>query len=571
MSELTNSQIIMEKIIKEEAAEQGAKYTEYFELYTASQILKDYEVTYSDIEYSIVGDGGDGGVDSFYTFLNGELIKEDTDYSKIGKHNKIEVVIIQSKTSKKFGEDAIIKFNEVTRDLFNISTDISSDSLKRRYNDDLRGRVSIFRDVYSNLMKGFPDLRFSYYYSTLGEEVHPNVEDKVIPLKETILKMFTGSKVSFDFVGASNLVELNRKVKSTSRMMQLAESPIATASGSYLCLVNLKKYYEFISDNDSLSRSIFESNVRDHNGDVIVNVAIQETLNTGKEDFWFLNNGVTIITSKAVLSGKTLTIENPQVVNGLQTSHEIYNYFSSLEEVSEESRNVLVRVICESNAESRDKIIRATNSQTSIPPASLRSADVIHRDIEDFFKANGYFYDRRKNLYKNEGKPASRIVSIPYLSQCVITTVLLQPNNARARPSTLINDNARYQLIFNKKNPLSLYLNAYLILKRCTELLKQYEFKSKRDFNNVIYHTAMAVVLKLAIIDGKQSEMPKFVGSFDNNRITEEYFDEIFELVWAEYKKLGGDDTTAKGNDFVNNISQTLAISSKLEQSPMNL
>ncbi len=284
-----------------------------------------------------------------------------------------------------------------------------------------------------------------------------------------------------------------------------------------------------------------------------------------------MNNGVTIITSKAVLSGKTLTIENPQVVNGLQTSHEIYNYFSSLEEVSEESRNVLVRVICESNAESRDKIIRATNSQTSIPPASLRSADVIHRDIEDFFKANGYFYDRRKNLYKNEGKPASRIVSIPYLSQCVITTVLLQPNNARARPSTLINDNARYQLIFNKKNPLSLYLNAYLILKRCTELLKQYEFKSKRDFNNVIYHTAMAVVLKLAIIDGKQSEMPKFVGSFDNNRITEKYFDEIFELVWAEYKKLGGDDTTAKGNDFVNNISQTLAISPKLEQSPMNL
>ncbi|MBN1088285.1 hypothetical protein [Pantoea sp. 1B4] len=65
MSEFTNSQIIMEKIIKEEAAEQGAHFSDYFELYTASQILKDYDVTYSDIEYSIVGDGGDGGVDSF--------------------------------------------------------------------------------------------------------------------------------------------------------------------------------------------------------------------------------------------------------------------------------------------------------------------------------------------------------------------------------------------------------------------------------------------------------------------------------------------------------------------------
>ncbi|MFP1852498.1 AIPR family protein [Lonsdalea quercina] len=569
MSEFTNSQIIMKKIIKDEAAEQGESFSDYFELYTASQILKDYDVTYSDIEYSIVGDGGDGGVDSFYTFLNGELIKEDTDYSKTGKHNKIEVVIIQSKTSKNFGEDAIVKFNEVTRDLFNISTDIGSSSLKRRYNDDLRGRVSIFRDVYSNLMKSFPDLTFSYYYSTLGEEIHPNVVDKGNVLKETILKMFTGSKFSLEFVGASNLVELNRQVKSTSRMMELAESPIATVSGSYLCLVNLKKYYEFISDNDSLSRSIFESNVRDHNGDVVVNISIQETLTSGKEDFWFLNNGVAVITSKAVLSGKTLTIENPQVVNGLQTSHEIYNYFSNLDNTTQESRNLLVRVICEDNAESRDKIIRATNSQTSIPPASLRSADVIHRDIEDFFKANGYFYDRRKNFYKNEGKPASRIVSIPYLSQCVITTVLLQPNNARARPSTLINDNARYEQIFNKKHPLSLYLNSYLILKKCTELLKTYSFDSKRDFNNVIYHAAMAVVLKLAIADGEQGNIPRFVGNFDSTRITNECFRDVLSLVLSEYKKLGSDDTAAKGTDFVTNIVKSLKKPVDTEHPPL--
>ncbi|MEB5757366.1 hypothetical protein MXM45_24085 [Citrobacter cronae] len=124
MAELTNSQTIMEKIIREEAAEQNISYPEYFEIYTAAQILKDYDVTYSDIEYSIVGDGGDGGIDSIYTFLNGELIKEDTDYLKGGKHNSIELVIIQSKTSKTFAEDAVVKFNEVARDLFNISTEV---------------------------------------------------------------------------------------------------------------------------------------------------------------------------------------------------------------------------------------------------------------------------------------------------------------------------------------------------------------------------------------------------------------------------------------------------------------
>jgi len=44
--------------------------------------------------------------------------------------------------------------SQVSRDLFNISNDINSEDFSSRYNSDLRGRVSIFRDVYNNLMKG---------------------------------------------------------------------------------------------------------------------------------------------------------------------------------------------------------------------------------------------------------------------------------------------------------------------------------------------------------------------------------------------------------------------------------
>ncbi|MEQ9902104.1 AIPR family protein [Pectobacterium aroidearum] len=558
MAELSNSQIIMEKIIKDEAKEQSLSFQQYFEVYSASQILKDYDVTYSDIEYCVVGDGGDGGIDSIFIFLNGELVKEDTEYSKSGKNNRIELVVIQSKTSRKFGEDAIVKFNEVARDLLNISVDISkSADLKRRYNKDLRDKVGVFRQVYSDLMKGFPEVVFSYFYSTLGEDIHPNVEGKIPVLKDTILRMFTGAHFSFEFVGASSLVELNRKVKNTSRTMELAESPIATENGSYLCLVNLKKYNDFISDNDSISRSIFESNVRDHNGDVIVNIGIQDTLKNGKEDFWFLNNGVTIITSKAVLSGKTLTIENPQVVNGLQTSHELYNYFSIVDESKIEFRNILVRVICESNTESRDRIIRATNSQTSIPPSSLRSADIIHRDIEDYLKAHGFYYDRRKNYYKNEGKPAFRIVSIPFLSQCIISVVLLQPNNARARPSTLINDNSRYAQIFNSNYPLAVYLKSFLVMKAVDAYMRSVSFESKRDFNNVLYHVGMAVVLKLASQDKNIKPMVEFVSELDLSRITIPFVATVLKDVWMIYLSHGGDDNAAKGSIFVEEVKES--------------
>ncbi|HCR9742806.1 TPA: hypothetical protein OPR02_004053, partial [Citrobacter koseri] len=57
MSKKTNDQIILEQILKDKKNELGTdiKDTEFFELYSASEILKDYDVTYDDIEYGIVG------------------------------------------------------------------------------------------------------------------------------------------------------------------------------------------------------------------------------------------------------------------------------------------------------------------------------------------------------------------------------------------------------------------------------------------------------------------------------------------------------------------------------------
>ncbi len=391
MNQKTNDQIILAQIIQERCAESSDELslTEYFEIYTASEILKDHDLTYDDITYGIVGYGGDGGVDSIYTFLNGELIKEDTEINSKQKKNHVELVVIQSKNSASFKEDVVVKFRESAEDLFNLSN--NPDDYAERYNRDLIDKSKLFRSAYAKLAATFPLMKIRYYYATQGEEVHPNVEGKVPKLQEAIRKMFGGSEFSFEFIGASKLLEMTRNVPSTTRILEVSESPIGTISGSYLCLVTLSKYFEFISDNGALARSIFESNVRDYQGSVKVNTGIRKTLENQKsENFWYLNNGVTIITPKAVLAGKQLTIEDPQIVNGLQTSHEIYQHFSKLNNHVGDERAVLVRVICEEDEEARDRIIRATNSQTSIPPASLRSSDEIHRNIEDFLKANGY-------------------------------------------------------------------------------------------------------------------------------------------------------------------------------------
>jgi hypothetical protein len=552
MNQKTNDQIILAQIIEEKCAESGGELSpsDYFEIYSASEILKDYDLTYDDISYGIVGNGGDGGIDSIYSFLNGELVKEDTPINTAQKKNHIELVLIQSKTSSSFKEDAIVKFRESAQDLFNLAN--NPDNYLTRYNAALIDKVKLFRDVYKKLATSFPKLEIHYFYTTQGNEVHTNVEGKVPKLHEDISKMFGGAEFSFDFVGASKLLEMTRSIPSTTRVLTVAESPIETDAGSYLCLVSLSRYFEFISDDGALARSIFESNVRDYQGSVIVNTGIRQTLeNKQSENFWYLNNGVTIISPKAVLAGKQLTIEDPQIVNGLQTSHEIHLHFSKQDAQENDERTLLVRVISEDKEEARDRIIKATNSQTSIPPASLRSSDEVHRNIEDFLKANGFYYDRKKNYYKNQGMPVAKIISIPYLAQAMMSVMLLKPDSARARPSTLINSNVEYKKIFSLDNPIDVYLKVVQIMKSVEKFLKPDDCGMELDrktISNIKFYVAMMVALKL--VESKENVVDQ-ISNIASIEIPSEVLKESLDIVLEKFNELGGTDQVAKGSQLV--------------------
>jgi hypothetical protein len=348
---------------------------------------------------------------------------------------------------------------------------------------------------------------------------------------------------------------MTRNVPSTTRILDVSESPIGTEAGSYLCLVTLSKYFEFVSDSGSLARSIFESNVRDYQGSVVVNTGIRKTLeNANSENFWYLNNGVTIITPKAVLAGKQLTIEDPQIVNGLQTSYEIYQHFSQLADHTGDDRAVLVRVICEEDEEARDRIIRATNSQTSIPPASLRSSDEIHRNIEDFLKSNGYYYDRKKNYYKNQGMPVAKIISIPYMAQAMMATTLLKPDSARARPSTLINSDTEYRKIFSLDLPIDIYLKVVQIMKTVEIYLKPENCGSELErkiITNIKYYVAMMVSIDLA---GSKNDVSDKLSALPAITITSDLLAESLNTVLIKFKDLGATDQVAKGSELVRSL-----------------
>src|SRR5947209_13761595 len=68
--------------------------------------------------------------------------------------------------------------------------------------------------------------------------------------------------------------------------------------------------------------NLFRKNVRDFLGDRNeTNSRMMDTLRKDSNNFWFYNNGVTILCDSATLSveSKFIHLVNPQVINGCQT------------------------------------------------------------------------------------------------------------------------------------------------------------------------------------------------------------------------------------------------------------
>lgn len=377
--------------------------SEYFNIFAAEQALKDRDLSYDEISDGIIDGGGDGGIDAIYLFINDTLCREIIDPSDYKRYVPVELVFIQSTTARGFTEDYMNRFCATARDLLDLDSDRVN--LNSVYNYSLIEKINLFSECFKALASKLPKLSISYFYAAFATEIHPNVQRKVDHLKGVVENAFSPVAFSFDFLTAGKLLQHARRTPKSTHDLKLAETPISTGQKAYVCLANLPDYYSFISEEGRLNERMFEGNVRDYQGNVEVNRKIRDTLTSDfPEDFWWLNNGITVLCTEAMVSGKTLTIENAEVVNGLQTSRELFDAFSTKPK-NLDGKSILVRVIETEDTESRDQIIRATNSQTRIPIASLRATDKIHRDIEDFLANKGLFYDRRKNFLKTKGNP----------------------------------------------------------------------------------------------------------------------------------------------------------------------
>ncbi len=572
---VNNELVLLDQVLKERQSERltPMRDDDAFELFACEQVLRDRELSAEEIAEGVIGGGNDGGIDGVYVLLGGLLLSEDSevfeeDYSpsRIASGTDLELWLVQAKRETSFTETAIDKVASSTRRLLSLSQ--SEDELTQLYSHAVVSRTGFFRHALRAIATRHPKVQVHFVYATRGivSEINTKVLIKARDLESQLAAVMSGAAAYAKFLGAAELWTSTSTTPSYT--MQLSYREGATSGDSHVALVNLGDYVAFLTDEKGeLRRHIFDWNVRDYQGDVEVNKEIRNSLQDGEgPEFWWLNNGITIACSKASAVGKTYSLDDVQVVNGLQTSHTIFDVLHDASQGHPAlQRSVLVRILVTGeDLKTRDRVIRATNRQTSVPAASLRATDDIQRDIEAFFLGHGWFYDRRKNFYRNSGRSPEKIVSIPLLAQALMAMGLSRPDNSRARPSSLLKRDEDYERIFSRALPLNVYLWLAQSQKAIDAYLRsEVDDATAQERTNLRFHLAMVAAARLV---GGAVKAPGQLSRVvtDNVPISEANLSACLTELrtsFASFASVSGDsaDKIAKGQEFVNFLLTRIA------------
>jgi hypothetical protein len=527
---------------------EGLSDSKAFERYSVEQILKDSELSDEEVAAGDLGGQDDGGVDAMYLFMNTLLILDETDPPIPA--GPVELHIIQAKYEKGFTETAVERLEAFARDLLDYNK--SPDQL-RYLNSKARDAIRRFRTKYDLVMGSSHTLsiRFHYACKAIGE---PGTNDKVNlrvnNLKEYVRSQLTNADVRFVFWTSQKLLAAVRRVPQ-SRVVIPITKYFSADDGSTVCLVKLKDYAEKLltDENGNLHTRFLEPNVRDYNGSGNpVNTQIRVTLNdpAPREEFWWLNNGITVVAGTCTAQGNRLTIDNPEIVNGLQTSHEIFSWYSQ-HRGTDDPRNVLLRILLVTDEKGKTKITKATNSQTKVSDLSLMATDRIQEEIEDRLRLYGLFYDRKRGEYRRLKKPIAKIVGMGELAQAVIAIALQRPDDSRARPQTYVKANST--TVFDERADRDLYA-ACILLDRQIEAHLSVSGLTTDERRDIRHYVSMLVACDLTRTSApSQASIAKLTDTC-NQPIDKKILNNNTGIALEAYRDLGGTDKVAKGTEL---------------------
>ena len=455
-------------LVKDSEDQVFEKFVNYSEL-----LQHQPDVFSSDLEFLdlvCVGGGNDAGLDGVAIKVNGFFIKSQEEIDEFLKTGSIDIefIFIQSKNKKNFESECISSFINGVRAFFDNESQYP-------FNDNVLFWRNLKDYLYEEDVilqwKGSPMVRC--YYVTLGDlRPHIEHEDLIRQFKKDMMDIC--DNVPFIFQGAKefkDVIDQNQnKLKASLPFLDTMSLPgTADVGNSCVVLCNAMDYVMLLNTNDGIIRkTLFNDNVRDFQGDNTVNTEIYNTISESPERFVLFNNGITIVCSSFAQKNRELEIEDPQIVNGCQTSYILFNAFKK--NCSLDNITVIVKVISTNNGDLSNDIVRGTNRQNIVMEEAFEGTKPFHKNFEMFvndfvadFSEKIYYERRAKQYYGNPNIKQYQIFNLKILTQYSVAALLQKPYKAHLHESVLLKD-YKGRLFCVKHSALPYFAVAYTFL-----------------------------------------------------------------------------------------------------------
>lgn len=401
--------------------------------------------------------GNDAGVDAIF----------------IGDLNDFEfpVTIFQGKYVFDLDKDSNFPANSIQRVVGAIAS-IFDPYKPVLLNDDLKPKVQEIRSLISD---GYiPTVRCICVNNglTWTKEGDNHIENAGFP----------SSQVQFDHFNHDSIVQLLQNKKGVKATIHFSGKSIVDDFNYKRVLLGKVNVVEFAQLFESHGDVLLEKNIRRYLGlsKNRVNESIQNTLIGDKKDnFYFYNNGITIVCSKfsynALQGGDwNVTIEDLQIINGGQSCKTIQQTIHNHAELDYSQVFVLVRLYELSGKDIDDLITDitiATNSQNPVDLRDLRANDERQRKLELDIRELGYNYKRKKDAALTGDVIPSSVVA-----ESVFTIWKRKPHLAKFKRTELFGK--FYDDVFKDLNSAQAVL-AILIYRYCDNQRRKYELYEK--------------------------------------------------------------------------------------------
>jgi hypothetical protein len=462
----------------------------------------------------------DGGFDGIY-------LEEDEDENTLH--------VFQVKSSKTVGDNELSKFVTDYRNLF-----VHGNTLDLPVNNKVR---SVFQ-AYQELAKSGRVIDVHLYFIFRGEKNKQNEPLLTRHLDNTEnLQIFDSNDL---YQQIDNLVAERKKRKKITFSFQAEKSNISFRNDPQALIsfsiknvkaVNFRlstlELCKLLDHEQALNKRIdalFSDNIRDFLRYNKTNKNIRDTLLGNEAEYFpFLNNGITIIAERVKMPNDMqagfypLEVVNPVIVNGLQTTHVIYDIYRQSPDKLE-GVYVVVRLYETTDNELIDKITEATNTQSPINYRDKISTRRFNDYTKEIFANAGiaYLCKRGEIFYDPLSIKLQKAVHSETVLKFWYATFYEKPGQAKSAKSKVLEE--LFDATTNKNNPLYPLFNGDKespVYRQLLETFWIYEFVVKQ--RQTQKHDADFVLFADELIAYGVYKLMKKSGGFAQERLEDCY------------------------------------------------